>query len=88
VETDASDFAIGAVLSGVIDAQLNPIAFYSGKMVNAEINNHIHETELLTTVAALKEWRGYLKGSLYQIQLKTDHKYLEYATSTQISNRL
>jgi hypothetical protein len=69
VETDASDFAIDAVLSEVIDAQLNPIAFYSGKMVNAEINNDIHEKELLTTVGALKEWRGYLKGSLYQIQL-------------------
>jgi len=55
VESDTSDFAIGAVLSQVLDAQLHPIAFYSGKMDIAEINYDIHDKKLLTIVAALKE---------------------------------
>jgi hypothetical protein len=61
VESDASDFAIGAVLSQVIEARLHPIAFYSRKMDKAEINYGIHDKQLLAIVAALKEWRRYLE---------------------------
>jgi hypothetical protein len=52
VETDGSDFAIGAVLSQVIDGRLHPIAFDSRKMDTAEINYDIHDKELLAIVAA------------------------------------
>jgi len=39
VETDASDFALGAILSQFgIDGLLHPIAFYSRKLTSAEIN--------------------------------------------------
>jgi len=57
VETDPSDFAIGAVLSQLIDGRLHPIALYSRKMDKAEINYDIHDEELLTIVSTLKEWR-------------------------------
>jgi hypothetical protein len=56
-ETNASDFAIGAVLSQVLHGQLHPIAFYSRMMDNAEINYDIHVKKLLAMVAALKEWK-------------------------------
>jgi hypothetical protein len=52
VETDGSDFAIGAVVSQVIDGRLHPIAFYSRKMDKAEINYDIHDKELVAIVAA------------------------------------
>jgi len=87
VETDASDFAIGAVLSQVIDERLHPIAFHSRKMDKAEINYDIHDKELVAIVAALKEWRRYLEGAHHQIQMYTDHKNLEYFTTTKILNR-
>jgi len=68
VETEASDFAIGAVLSQVIDGRLQPIAFYSRTMDKAEINYDIHDKKLLAIVAVLKEWRRYLEGARHQIQ--------------------
>jgi len=38
METDASDFAIVAVLSQQVEARLHPVAFHSRKMDKAEIN--------------------------------------------------
>jgi len=87
VETDASDFAIGAVLSQVIDGQLHLITFYSRKMDKAEIYYDIHDKELLAILAVLKKWRRYLKGAHHQIQIHTDNKNLEYFTTTLILNR-
>jgi hypothetical protein len=55
VETDAHDFAIGAVLSKAIDGRLHHIGFYSRKMHKAEINYEIHEKEFLAIVAAVLE---------------------------------
>jgi hypothetical protein len=67
VETDVSDFTIGAVLSEVIDGRLHPIVFYSSQMDKAEINYDIHDEEVLAIIGALKEWRRYLEGAHNQI---------------------
>jgi hypothetical protein len=37
IETDASDLAIGTVLSRVIDEQLYPVAYHSREMDKAKI---------------------------------------------------
>jgi hypothetical protein len=37
IETDASDLAIGTVLSQVIDGQLYPVAYHSRKMDKTKI---------------------------------------------------
>jgi hypothetical protein len=87
IETDASDFAIGAVLSQVIDGRLHPIAYHSRKMDKAEINYEIHDKEMLAVVSAFKEWRRYLEGAAHPISVYTDHKNLEYFTTTKILNR-
>ena len=56
VETDASDFAIGACLSQTDDkGRLHPVAFYSRKLIPAEQNYDIFDKEMLAIVAALKE---------------------------------
>ncbi|MBW0499945.1 hypothetical protein O181_039660 [Austropuccinia psidii MF-1] len=47
VETDASDYALGAVLSQVNDSGKNPIAFDSHKLLPAKLNYEIHDKELL-----------------------------------------
>jgi len=87
VETDASDIAIGAVLSQVIDGRLHPIAFLSRKMDKAEINYDIHDKERLAIVPALMQWRRYLEGAHHQIQIYTYCKNLEYFTTTKILKR-
>jgi hypothetical protein len=55
IETDASDFAIGAVLSQIIDGRLHHIAYHSQKMDKAEINYEIYDKEMLAIVSAFKE---------------------------------
>jgi hypothetical protein len=55
VETDASDFALGAVLSQKgDDDMLHPIAYHSRKFSPAEINHEIHDKELLAIVDSFK----------------------------------
>ncbi|MBW0527771.1 hypothetical protein O181_067486, partial [Austropuccinia psidii MF-1] len=60
VETNASNYALGAVLSQVSDSGKYPIAFDNRKLIPAERNYEIHEKELLGIVWALKCWRAFL----------------------------
>ncbi|MBW0565659.1 hypothetical protein O181_105374 [Austropuccinia psidii MF-1] len=60
VETDASDYALGAVLSQLNDSGKHPIAFDSCKLLPDELNYEIHDKELLGIVWALKHWRAFL----------------------------
>ncbi|MBW0513146.1 hypothetical protein O181_052861 [Austropuccinia psidii MF-1] len=43
VETEASDYALGAVLSQLNDSGKHPIAFDSRKLLPAELNFRIHD---------------------------------------------
>jgi len=88
VETDASDFALGAVLSQRNNEnRLHPIAFHSRKFTPAEINYEIHDKELLVIVDSFKHWRRYLEGATHQVQVFSDHQNLEYFTTTKLLNR-
>jgi len=88
IETDASDFTIGAVLSQRNDEnRLHPVAFHSRKFQPAEINYEIHDKELLAIVDAFKHWRRYCEGATHQIQVFSDNQNLEYFTTTKVLNR-
>jgi hypothetical protein len=88
LETDASDFAIGACLSQPgDDGKLRPIAYHSRKLSPAELNYDIHDKELLAIIVAVEQWRVYLEGSTYPVQVWTDHKNLIYFTTTKVLNR-
>ena len=88
IETDASDFAIGAVLSQRNEEnRLHPVAFHSRKFQPAEINYEIHDKELLAVVDAFKHWRQYCEGATHQVQVYLDHQNLEYFTTTKVLNR-
>ena len=84
LETDASDFALGAQV-GQRDnnGKLHPIAFYSHKLSGAELNYPIYDKEFLAIFNAFKEFRHYLKGSLHQVKVYTDHKNITYFATTQ-----
>ncbi|MBW0540171.1 hypothetical protein O181_079886 [Austropuccinia psidii MF-1] len=78
VETDASDYALGAVLSQVSDSEKHPIAFDSCKPLPAEFNYEIHYQELLGIVWALKRWRAFLLSLSSFFEVLTDHSSLQY----------
>ena len=79
IHTDASGFAVGAVLSQDQQGKgLQPIAFMSKKMLDAETRYPVREQEFLAIVHALNTWRHYLHGSKFKIVVKTDHHSLQY----------
>jgi hypothetical protein len=60
VEMDASNFALGTILSQFgIDGLLHPVAFYSRKLTNAETNYQIYDKELLAIITTFEQWRPY-----------------------------
>jgi hypothetical protein len=88
LETDASDFALGVVLSQPDkDGRLHPVTFHSRKFTVAEINYEIHDKELLAIVDSFQEWRHFLKGAQHPVTVYTDHKNLEYFMSAKVLNR-
>ena len=88
MEINASDFALGVVLSQLGNGEkLHPIAFHSQKFSAVEINYEIHDKELLAIVDSFREWHHLLEGALHQVIVYTDHKNLEYFMSTRILNR-
>lgn len=85
LETDASDYAVGAVLLQLGgDDMLHPVAFFSQKHLPAERNYPVHDKELLAIIKALKHWRRYLEGTTETIQIHTDHKSLLYFTQSKL----
>lgn len=87
IETDASDFTTGAILSQKLNDGWHPVAFLSQAMAPAERNYDIHDKELLAIIKALEAWRHYLLGSPHNLEIITDHKNLEYFTEKRKLNR-
>ncbi|KAJ6437919.1 reverse transcriptase [Purpureocillium lavendulum] len=88
LETDASDWASGGVLSQYDDdGSLRPVAYFSSKHSAAECNYEIYDKELLAIIKALEEWRPELQGNASEFEIMTDHKNLEYFTTTKVLNQ-
>ena len=84
VNTDASDFATGAVLQQDFGRGLQPIAYLSHKMSDAETRYPTHDKEMLAIVNMLGEWRTYLQGRQpFTIRVLTDHNSLQYFMTQQ-----
>lgn len=77
--TDASNFALGAVLSQGPIGSDRPIAYASRTLNDSEINYSTTEKELLAIVWAIKYFRPYLFGLKFKII--TDHKPLQWLMS-------
>ena len=74
IQGDASEKALGAVLTQYFDGIEHPIAYASRTLSTAEINYTVTEKELLALVWASKYFRHYIYGR--KIFLITDHKAL------------
>jgi hypothetical protein len=88
VESDASDFAPGAVLLQIQETKrLHPVAYRSRKLKPAEINYDVHDKEMLAIVTAFKEWEHMLKSVADEITVYTNHKNLEYFATSKVLTR-
>lgn len=79
--TDASDYAIGAVLS----QNKKPITFISRTLSRTEEAYATNEKEMLAIIWALTSLRNYLYGSK-KVKITTDHQPLTFALSNKNHN--
>jgi hypothetical protein len=86
--TDASDYAMGAILEQK-DAlgRSHLIAYFSKSLQPVEWNYEIHDKELLTIIHALKHFRHYIQGSPHVTRILSDHPNLKYFTTKQTLTR-
>src|SRR5258708_15910907 len=83
VETDVSDHTIAGILSVTTkDNEIQLVAFFSCSLQGVEKNYNTHNKELLGIFEAFKNWQHFLEGSAKVINMVTDHKNLEYFTSS------
>ena len=85
VETDALDYAVAGILSiTCADGEIHPVAFYSQTLTAPELNYNTHDKELLAIFEAFWAWHHYLEGSGSPIDVVTDHKNLEYFSTSKV----
>ena len=88
IEFNASSYAIGRVLSQLTPNQVtsddviglnvgwDPLAYFSRKMIPAEMRYETHDGELLAIIGAFKTWRHYLEGCKHKVLVLTDYNNL------------
>jgi len=85
METNASDYVLAAILSIMTkDNKIHPVAFHSQTFSAPELNYDVYDKELLAIFEAFKMWQHYLEGSASPISIVTDHKNLEYFSTTKV----
>ncbi|WP_406707038.1 Ty3/Gypsy family RNase HI domain-containing protein [Sodalis sp.] len=76
ITTDASDYALGAVLSQESTEGDRPVAYASRRLTSAETRYGTLERELLGIVWAPENFRPYIFGRRFKVQ--TDHRPLQW----------
>jgi len=85
--TDASNYALGAVLSQKDDQGLeHPVAYASRKMKNGEAIWDTRQRELLAVLYAFKKFRPYLEAQKFLLQV--DHANIKWLINNHTSPRL
>lgn len=79
VDSDASDYGLGAVLSQKQDGHEKVIAYASRVMEDREKRYSVTKKEMLAMVYAIKHFRHYLYGRPFTI--RTDHNALRWLQS-------
>jgi len=71
IEANSFDFASGAVLSQQLprEKKWHPVVFYSKSLSPVEQNYKIHDKEMLTIICMLEEWRHFLEGARYLVEI-------------------
>jgi hypothetical protein len=96
IQTDASGYGMGAILSQEGGSEtltpnletkknpvLHPTAYYSATFTPTQWNYNIYDWELLVIMMALDHWRQYLGWTKVPFTIMTDHTNLQYWKSPQ-----
>jgi hypothetical protein len=76
LDTDASDVALGAVLSQIQNGEEKPIAYFSRTLQKAERNYCVTRRELLGVRDAIRHFKHYIYGTNFTV--RTDHSSLKW----------
>jgi len=70
MEVDASDYAMGGVLSMECEnGRWRPVAFLSKSLNKIEKNYKIHDKEILVIIRGLENWRHLLEGTHFKFEI-------------------
>ena len=86
LKTDASNYAIGGILSQIHEDGQHPVGFYSRKLRHEEINYDTHDKELLSIIECFKAWRHFTMETSVPITVYSDHNNLKYFMTTKELN--
>ena len=75
IDADASETALRAVLSQVIEGEEQPVDFESKVLRKTEVNHATTKREALGIVQAMQLFRPYIYGT--QCTVRTDHASLQ-----------
>jgi RNase H-like domain found in reverse transcriptase len=78
LETDASGYALGAVISQEYEDEIHPIAYHSQSLQPAEKNYDTHDKELAAVTFGFKCGQPLFLGAQHIIEVKSNHKNLQY----------
>ena len=76
LDTDASDVAIGATLSQIVDGEEHPMSYFSRTLTGPEKQYCVTRRELLAVIHAASHFHPYLYGN--QFAIHTDHTSLQW----------
>lgn len=79
IACDASDVAIGAVLTQQFEGEEHPISYFSQKLTMAERKYSVTQRECLAVIRAIEKFRGYIEGVHFTVFC--DHAALSYLKS-------
>ena len=72
IETDASDYAIGVVLT----QQGHPVAYHSETLSNIVCKYPTYDKEMYSIVQAYRQWKHYILGK--ETIIHTNHRSLQF----------
>ena len=82
---DALDYAVtGILFITCADSKIHPVVFYSQTLTALELNYDMHDKELLAIFEAFWAWHHYLEGLGSPIDMVTNHKNLEYFSTSKV----
>jgi len=89
LDTDASEFAVGGILSQKdASGQVRVIEYYSRRLSASQKNYAPGKLELLALIVTLEHWRHYLKGAPHGLTIITDHEPLLAIRKTKNPSRM
>ena len=89
LDTDASEVAVGGILSQVdASGRSHVIEYYSRRLSASQRNYAPGKLELLALIVTLEHWRHYLKGAPKGLTIITDHEPLLAIKKTKNPSRM